>query len=199
MQRSTIIVLVLLVLLGGAYWYTQQEDNALSAALAGGTPTPAPALPGYLLEPYSKFATSLSIRKADGTQVSLEFKDNLWEVRSGTTLLEPVDQQAAESAAFAVQDLRILSEVEGWSSLADFGLDEENASIMEAGFSDGTSLTVWIGNPTVTGSGYYVRDMNQPGKILVVNKLSLDGILSLPENPPVLPTDSLESTPTPEQ
>jgi len=198
MQRSTIIVLVLLALLGGVYWYTQQEDNALSAALAG-TPTPLPALPGYLLDPYSKFATSLSIRKADGTQVSLEFKDNLWEARSGTTLLEPVDQQAADSAAFAVQDLRILSEVEGWTSLADFGLNEENASVMEAGFSDGTSLTVWIGNPTVTGSGYYVRNMDQPGKILVVNKLSLDGILSLPENPPVLPTDILESTPTPEQ
>jgi hypothetical protein len=198
MQRSTIVVLVLFAILGGLYWYTRQEGNAVSAALAG-TPTPTSAPPGYLVEPYTKMVTSLTIRKAGGAEISLNFAAGLWTARAGKNPLEPLDQQAAESAAFSVQDLRILSEIDQWSNLADFGLDEENASIMEAGFSDGTSLNVWIGNPTVTGSGYYVRDMNQPEKILVINKFGLEALLSLPENPPIIEINDPESTPNPEQ
>jgi len=95
--------------------------------------------------------------------------------------------------------LRILSSVEAaGKTLSDFGLDAETATGIEAEFSDGSSIKILVGKATVIGNGYYAITQEQPDRILVINKLSLDSLLSLPENPPVLITDTLESTPTPE-
>ena len=195
LRRSTIVVVILFAVLGSLYWYTRQDGNVINTALAG-TATPSPALPGYLVRPYEKTITTLTIRKPDGTELTLNLVEGQWTAHDGTKFLEPVDQQAAEYAALSVQDLRILSEIEATTALADFGLDDENASIMETGFSDGTSLLVKIGKATVTGSGYYAVSAQQPKNILILNKLSLESLLALPKNPPLV---VIESTPTPEQ
>jgi hypothetical protein len=198
MRRSTVVVLILFALLGGLYWYTRQDGNIISAALAG-TATPSPTLPGYLIEPFEKTITTLVIQKSDGARLTLNFVEGLWTAHNGEKFLEPVDQQAAEYATLAAQDLRILSEIDMQGTLADFGLDDGNASRMEVSFSDGTSLRIKLGKATITGSGYYALNEQLPEKILIINRLSLDNLLALPENPPIVETNVFESTPTPEQ
>lgn len=199
MRRSTVIVVILFLLLGGLYWYTRQEGNSLDTILAG-NPTPSSTPPGYLVEPYIKSVTSLTVRKPGSPPVTLTLNGGIWQMQLGDETVSALDQDAANSVAFNIQDLRILSSVEAaGKTLSDFGLDAETASGIEAEFSDGSSIKILVGKATVIGNGYYAITQEQPDRILVINKLSLDSLLSLPENPPVLITDTLESTPTPEQ
>jgi hypothetical protein len=199
MRRSTVIVVILFLLLGGLYWYTRQEGNSLDTILAG-NPTPSSTPPGYLVEPYIKSVTSLTVRKPGSPPVTLTLNGGIWQMQLGDETVSALDQDAANSVAFNIQDLRILSSVEAaGKTLSDFGLDAETATGIEAEFSDGSSIKILVGKATVIGNGYYAITQEQPDQILVINKLSLDSLLSLPENPPVLITDTLESTPTPEQ
>lgn len=199
MRRSTVIVVILFLLLGGLYWYTRQEGNSLDTILAG-NPTPSSTPPGYLVEPYIKSVTSLTVRKPGSPPVTLTLNGGIWQMQLGDETVSALDQDAANSVAFNIQDLRILSSVEAaGKTLSDFGLDAETATGIEAEFSDGSSIKILVGKATVIGNGYYAITQEQPDRILVINKLSLDSLLSLPENPPVLITDTLESTPTPEQ
>lgn len=199
MRRSTVIVVIVFLLLGGLYWYTRQEGKSLDAVLSG-TPTPSSTPPGYLVEPYIKSVISLSVRKPGSPEVAFKLAGETWQMQLGKEDLSPLDQAAVTSKAANIQDLRILSSTEATGKkLSDFGLDDETATLIEASFSDGTSIKILIGKATVTGSGYYVIDQNQPNMILVVSKLSLDSLLSLPENPPIATPNTLESTPTPEQ
>lgn len=199
MRRSTVIVVILFLLLGGLYWYTRQEGNSLDTILAG-TPTPSSTPPGYLVEPYIKSVTSLTVRKPGSPPAMLTLNGETWQMQLGDESVSALDQEAANSVAFNIQDLRVLSSVEAaGKTLSDFGLDAETATGIEAEFSDGSSIKILVGKATVIGNGYYAITQEQPDRILVINKLSLDSLLSLPENPPVLITDTLESTPTPEQ
>lgn len=198
MRRSTVIVVILSLLLGGLYWYTRQEGNSLDTILAG-NPTPTSTPPGYLVEPYIKSVTFLTVRKPGSPPVILTLNGGIWQMQLGDETVSALDQDAANSVAFNIQDLRILSSVEAaGKTLSDFGLDAKTATGIEAEFSDGSSIKILVGKATVIGNGYYAITQEQPDRILVINKLSLDSLLSLPENPPVLITDTLESTPTPE-
>ena len=198
MRRSTVIVVILFLPLGGLYWYTRQEGNSLDTILAG-NPTPTSTPPGYLVEPYIKSVTFLTVRKPGSPPVTLTLNGGIWQMQLGDETVSALDQDAANSVAFNIQDLRILSSVEAaGKTLSDFGLDAKTATGIEAEFSDGSSIKILVGKATVIGNGYYAITQEQPDRILVINKLSLDSLLSLPENPPVLITDTLESTPTPE-
>lgn len=195
MKRSTVIALALLALVAGLYWYTRQEDNLISAALAG-TPTPAPNMPGYLVEPYARSVTALSVRKSNGAELGLVLKEGQWALTSGAVSdSQVVDQTATDSAVSNVQSLRILSQIESPNNLADFGLEAENVTRIQVTFEDNSTLTVRVGKLTPTGSGYYALDESQPNTVLILAKMSIEALLSLPANPPLL--DSLESTPAP--
>lgn len=197
MRRPTLFALILFIVLGGLYWYTRQEDNALRAVLKG-TPSPTSAAPGYLVEPYAKMVTGLTIILSDETTLSLRAAgDGIWSVSDAQSDLTPVDQAAANAAAISVQDLRILSEIQANSNLVDFGLDPDQAAKIEISFSDGTALHLRVGKATPIGSGYYALDENQPEQILVLAKLSVDSLLQLPLNPPLATSATFNSTPTP--
>lgn len=200
MRRSTIISLILFLILAGIFWYTRQPENVISAALAG-TATPTTQSLGYLVEPYSQTVKKITVQKASGATITLSLNGTEWAAKNDNIELKPVDQQAVESAATQVQDLRILSELDAQPNPADFGLSDANAHIITVEFASGTSLSVRIGKLTVTGSGYYVQRQDQPQKILIISKLSLDALLALPEQPPLVetPTNTPESTSTPSQ
>lgn len=185
MRRSTAIALILLVLLGGLYWYTNQEDNLISASLAG-TPTPALTMPEYLVEPFTKTVTTLEIRLADGEQhLSLDFSSGIWTAQNADGDLGSVDQSAATSAVMAIQDLRILSEIEPETGLGDFGLQPAATAEIKVVFSDVTTLSLRVGKATPTGSGYYALDSSQPNRVLVLPKFEMERLLALPLDPPI--------------
>jgi hypothetical protein len=188
MRRSTAIALILLVLLGGLYWYTNQEDNLLSASLAG-TPTPALTMPEYLVEPFTKTVTSLEIRLTAGEQLTLDFSSGIWTAQDANGDLGSVDQSAATSAVMAIQDLRILSEIEPETGLGDFGLQPAATAEIEVVFSDVTTLSLRVGKATPTGSGYYALDSSQPNRVLVLPKLEMERLLTLPLDPPIAITN----------
>ncbi len=196
MRRSTVVALILFILVGGLYWYTRQEGNVVSTAL-GGTPTPAPTPPGYLVEPYLKTVSSIIIRQPDRKELTLTLTGGIWTARDVNSDLGAVDQAAADSALMNIQELRILSEIEAASKPEDFGLDSASATQIDISFSDGATLSLRVGKETPTGSGYYALDESQPGKILLLAKLSLGSLLELVSNPPIATADILESTPTP--
>jgi hypothetical protein len=197
MRRSTLIAVLVLAVLGGLYWYTRQDENAISRALAG-TPTPTISAPGFVVDSFDLAINSLVIEQADGRLFSMNLAGGVWNVKADGTLLENVDQAAAAAAAENIKQMRILSELELAGSLQDFGLQPESATRITTRFADGTSLTLQIGNATPTDSGYYAIDETQPGRILVLAKFSTQTLLELPDNPPVImTTDTPESTPAP--
>ena len=197
MRRSTLIALLVLIALGGLYWYTRQEDNAVSRALAG-TPTPTVNAPAFLVDSFDLAVNSLVMELPDGGLFAMNWQQNAWELKSNGLALENIDQAAATTSAESIKQVRILAEIELNGSLEDFGLQPQNATRITIRFENGTSLTLRIGNTTPTDSGYYAIDETRPDKVLVLAKFSTQTLLELPANPPILDeTDTLESTPTP--
>jgi hypothetical protein len=184
MRRSTAIALILLVLVGSLYWYANQEDNLISASLVG-TPTPTLTMPEYLVERFTKTVTRLEVRMTTGEQITLDFSSGTWIAQDKDTDLGSIDQAAATSAVMAIQDLRILSEIEPETSLGDFGLQPPATAQIEAVFSDGTVLSLQVGKETPTGRGYYALDNSQPNRVLVLPKFEMERLLGLPLNPPI--------------
>jgi hypothetical protein len=197
MRRSTLVALLVLAALGGLYWYTRQDENAISRAVAG-TPTPTLSAPGFLVDSFDLAVNSLVIELADGRLFSMNLVGGAWNVKADSLVLENIDQAAAATAAENIKQVRILSELELTGGLQDFGLQAESATRITSRFADGTSLTLRIGNATPTDSGYYAIDETQPDLVLVLAKFSTQTLLELPDNPPVIvTTNTPESTPAP--
>jgi hypothetical protein len=200
LRRSTLISLILFLLVAAGFWYTRQPENAFNAALAG-TATPTAQNPAYLLETTAPTITGLRVEKSTGAMLQLRLQDGIWIAQNSSGPLAPLDQQSTASAIQQLRDLRILKELETQENPTAFGLASTDAHKLLVTFADGSSLAVSIGKLTVTGSGYYAQKSGQPQPILIISKLSLDALLALPEQPPLLetPLNSPESSVTPEE
>jgi len=195
-KRSTWVMVVLLAILAGLAYYLQQPDNLIKKVLvsAGGTPTAEPL--GLLLPPSAGPLKGVSIQGADGKSVALERKNTGWTMRVGTGSETPADQGAAEQAASQALGVRLVVKIESKTSdLSAFGLDKP-VSIYKLVLADGKPVTFKIGNPTVTGDGYYLQ--KEDGSVFVVDKYGMDSLLNLLAQPPYMFTPTPSPAPVTE-
>lgn len=178
-RTSTVVYIVLLLVLVGAYFYLRDRQEPAEIEL---TVEPTEVI-SYLFSEEEGTPSSIRIESKAGEIVEVaRDADNAW------TLTQPLeakaDQAAAEAAATQATTMRILDTVPGVEPEV-VGLAEPEYTLV-VDFADGGERSVDIGVITPTESGYYVR--NTAGEIVIVSRSSIDALLGLLENPPVLET-----------
>jgi hypothetical protein len=183
-RRSTFILLIIFVILlaSVAFWQrTKSSEEVIE------TPT---EIQEYLFD-FNNEINALTITGKDGEIIELVRKsDGQWE------LLQPVgeetDSDNAEAAISRISVLRVLAKLEQSSTdLAVVGLDKPSYEISIT-LDDGSVIVTKVGDLTPTDSGYYVSGSGRG--ILVVDKYGLQSIIDLLDNPPIMPTPTIEAS-----
>ncbi len=190
-RRSTfILLLVFIVLLAGvAFWQRTKGSEEIE-----GTPT---AVQEYLFEINGQI-TALKITSAEGKVVELSRNDNgEWELIQPEN--EETDSTTAESTTSRLSALRVLTKLETETQdsidLSAVGLDKPSYELSIT-LDDGSIILTKIGNITPTDSGYYVSGSGRG--ILIVDKYGMQSIIDMLDNPPIMPTPTMDTTtPTP--
>ena len=184
-RRSTWIVLVVFIGLIGLTWYLQYYKKGAGEA-ADATATPALS---YLFQAASPdLVSGLQVIGSDGKTMTLnKTPDGTWMIEEPS--LQSADNVRVAPAINTASTLRILSELEPQPALDDLGLQTPQYQV-NLTLADGEKQVAYIGDATPIGSGYYSR--REGGKVVVVNKASLDAVIGLYSNPPIPPTPTAE-------
>lgn len=190
-KRPTWIMIIVLALLAGLVYYMQSvPDNFIKKALdSAKTPTPVSSF-GPLIPSADGLITTIEITSSDGHGLTLKKEANGWmfSMDSQTPIL--ADQSAAEQASSQAQTLSLTSEIKPTGDdLSGFGLDNPDY-IFKVTTNSGKILTFKIGHATILNDGYYLQ--KEDGTIAVVEKFSMDALLNLFKQPPLV----LTATPT---
>lgn len=191
-KRPTWILVIVLALLAGLVYYMQSvPDNFIKKALdSAKSPTPS-MVQDSLLPIADGLITSIEMTSSDGHGLLLKKEANGWmfSLDSQTPIL--ADQTAAEQASSQAQGMRLTTSAITPTStdLSGFGLDKPNY-IYKVTTNSGKILTFKIGHATVLNDGYYLQ--KEDGTIAVVEKFSMDTLLNLFTQPPLV----LTATPT---
>ncbi len=185
-KRSTWVMIILLVLAAALYWYLQKPDNLVSKAIYAGA-TPTGEVFGALVSPDDE-VEGFTLQAASGKSVSITHENGLWMVDTGKK--EVADQEAAASAIIQAQALQLVGKVASAPDLTGFGL-EQPSYVLKLNILNGTPIIFKIGNPTVTGNGYYLQ--KEDGKVVIVTKYGIEYLTNLLDEPPLITTP----TPTP--
>jgi hypothetical protein len=182
-RRPTLVLLVVFAALvaGAIFWQRSQDKKS---------PADATATPGsqLLLDLKGSNITGFRLEGAGGTVVELSRDaEDVW------TLVYPkaeaTDAAAVRAAMSQLVSAPVLSTLEEGPTLEAAGLAIPAYRLL-INLDNGSQVVMNVGNGTPTGSGYYVL-VSQQG-MSIVNKYSLEPLLKLLENPPVM----LPATPT---
>lgn len=175
-RRSTWILLAIfiLVLVIAIIIQRSQEQSQVEATPAIGVT--------YLFDVQDTQIIALEIDSADGRKLVVQRgSDGNW------ALIEPEynesDVNRIESVITQAESLRILSKLDTHLDLDVLGLDQPSYWIVVT-TAEGQQQMAYIGSVTPTGSGYYA--FLSGGPIQIVNKLSVDSVLEILDDPPVL-------------
>lgn len=191
-RRPTWIMVVGLALLAGLVYYMQSvPDNFIKKALDAAK-TPTQGVTNETLIPAADgLVSSIEITTADGHGLTLKKDANGWMFSqdSGTPIL--ADQSAAEQASSQAQGMHLTTAQINPTGvdISGFGLSKPNY-IYKVTTNSGKILTFKIGNATIINDGYYLQ--KEDGTIAVVEKFSMDALLNLFKQPPLV----LTATPT---
>jgi len=186
-RRSTLVLIVVFAALaaGAFFWQRAQENQAPTAAATPGNPP---------LFTFTGKITGLRLERANGGVLELE-RDAQDAWRLIYPKADDTDTATVESAMSQLITAQVLSSLEEGPSLEAAGLAPPVYRLL-LNLDDGSQAVMNIGNANPTGSGYYVL-VNQQG-MKIVSKYSLESLLKLLDNPPILPTPSPEAgSPTP--
>jgi hypothetical protein len=184
LKRSTWIMLILLLAAAGLYWYLQKPGNIISKAIHAGV-TPTGDIFGTLISPDFE-VDGFSLQSADGRSLSITRENGL--LMATTDHKETADQEAAESAVTQAQTLRQTGKIASAPDLMDFGL-KQPVYVLTLDIVNEKPLVLKIGNPTITGDGYYLQ--KEDGSVVIVDKYGLEYLTNLLDAPP------FAQTPTP--
>jgi hypothetical protein len=192
-KRPTWIMIILLAALAGLAYYLQTvPDNFIKKALdAAKTPT-ATILSTTLIPSTEGMITSIEITAADGHDIVLKHPASGWTLSMDGQAPIPADQGAVEQASSQALGLQAtpIEIKQGTTDLSGFGLEKPDF-VCKVGLESGKIFTFKIGHATITGDGYYLQ--KEDGAIAVVNKYSMDALLTLIKQPPSMFT----ATPSP--
>jgi hypothetical protein len=181
-RRSTWILLVVFALLVGFAWLFQryQANQADSVAIA--TPTTSPA---NLYDFTNTQVDEINITDNTGNKIGLyrDPESSNWAIAD-----VPVDQADSfqiESLSTQLFSLQVQETLTQTPPLDSLGLVSPAFTITMT-TADKSQFITYIGTQTAIGSGYYVRVDSRP--VVIVDKVVMDDILNLLNNPPLLPT-----------
>lgn len=183
-RRSTLVLLVIFVALvaGTIFWQRSQVNKAAAETTA----TPG----SQLLFHFKGNIAGLRLERTSGGLLELgRDAQGAWQLVYPKA--DGTDVAAVEGAVSQLISTPVLSTLEEGPSMEAAGLATPVYRLL-INLDDGSQTVMNIGNVTPTGTGYYVL-VSQQG-ISIVSKVSLEPILKLLDNPPIMPT----STPTPE-
>jgi hypothetical protein len=103
---------------------------------------------------------------------------------------QPADQTAATSAVSGLVGLTVANTITSTTDLTLFGVLSPTYQL-EINLLDGSQVTAAIGDKTPTGTAYYVLRAGEVN-VITVNALSLDPILALLDNPPIVQPTATE-------
>jgi hypothetical protein len=184
-RRSTWIVLVIFLLLLGAMIISQRMEANPEEDQVDFTTLPTQKPVEYLLDlPESEIIVGILIRDADGNEVDIQRKNESasWEMISPTGEADSIliDQNISQ-----VGSIQINSTLDPNLDLGSVGLDAP-AFTIRLTLESGRRITIYIGDVTISGSGFYARKPG--GAPLVVGKYAVDQIVNLLTMPPIIPT-----------
>jgi hypothetical protein len=181
-KRSTVVMVILLAALAGLAYYLQQPNNAIKNSLAsiGTTPTTPPL--GTLLPPNAGPLSQLRVQSADGQSATLINKATVWTLTIGAGQPGPAEQAVVQQALNQLLGLSVTNRVQPTGAdLSPYGLDKP-AYLVTCVISDGSSVILKIGKPTVTDSNYYIQ--REDGSIVTADKTGIDMVINLLRQPP---------------
>ena len=183
LKRPTlIIVAIFIVILVAAVIFQGNQDKVDLDTLSETSQS-------FLIDIGDSEIIVLEINGKDGSQVIVKR-----DLEGSWVLVEPsgidADETRIESAVSQAGQLTTISKFESKIDLADLGLDQATYWINPT-LSNGEQKTAFIGNITPTNNGYYAYMNGAP--LQVVNKFSVDSLLDILDNPPILTqTEELE-------
>jgi len=188
-RKSTWIVLAVFVLaLAGAYWWQQNQEQKESQA----TPEPEPNV--FLFDFGDAELSTVRLERVGDKAVELQRDAEVSWTALSPEQSGPLDSQSLESTLSQLAALSTLSQLDTPPGLAAIGLELPVYRI-QVTLSDGRTLTAAVGKKTPTGSGYYVQADDKT--VYVVNQFSLDSVLELIDNLPILEPTATSESPTP--
>ena len=190
-RRNTWIALGVLVVLLAVAYYLPQTKGAEDAEEALPTSPPSQAL----LEARFDRMVGLEIEDNPGQRVRFTLVEGAWTLAEPEVEEDQMDLGQINSAVNQVASLQVVTTLESDLVPALIGL-EEPAYTITLTFDDDQEIVIIVGAETTTGSGYYVQVVGDPAK--VVSKFSLETLLGLVGDPPILPTPTAEVEATPQ-
>jgi hypothetical protein len=190
-RRNTWILLgIFVVVLAAAYYLQYVREPAEPEA----TPAAASASEPLFASVESTAVASLHIQNADGKSVQIvRTAEGQWAFAEDTG--EQLDSAQAESAVISVVGMTTMLSLNPADDLGVYGLLQP-AYEAELTLDGGQKHTLLVGDQVPTGDGYYVRvDGNQPQ---VVSSLTVENMIGFLDNPPLLPTPTVEEAETSE-
>lgn len=189
MRRSTIVYLLLLLVAAGAYYFLNNREEPADITV---TFEPEDVVT-YLFNAEDGVPTGIRIEAKTGEVVEVvKNAEGAWE------LIQPLeaaaDSGSVEAAASQITTLRIED------TIPDLDLDivglNDPEYILTVTFG-GVERKAEIGVITPTETEYYA--LSPQGDVVIVDKFSVDSLLTLLTNPPYLetPTPSPTATETP--
>lgn len=178
-RKSTWIVLALFAIsLIGVFLWQRSKDRKESTA-----PTPVASPATYLFE-FPGNIVALRVEHANDKSVEYRRDDqNQW------ILVWPegieIDSAAAETTIAQLVSIQVASTLDESPGLQATGLEPPAYRILIT-LDNSDQVVVNIGDSTPTGNGYYV--LTDDRRIYVVSKYSLEPILKLVDEPPLIPT-----------
>jgi hypothetical protein len=185
-RRSTLILLVVFIILVGFAWILQHTQTNKQEAAATMTPTTTAA---YLYNLNGRQVDDVNITDISGNQVEfyLDTTSGNWAIRD--LPIEQADSFQIESKTAQLLALQAVETLVQPPPLDSIGLGTPIYTITMT-TADGGQWITNVGSVTAIGSGYYVKV--GPDKIVIVDKVVMDDVLSLLTNPPLLPTATPE-------
>ena len=185
-RRSTwVILIVFLLLLGGFFIFNRRKEQT-----AAQQPTPTAAgqtVFGALVEQIQ----GMSLQDNQGRRMEISRKNEIWSLVEPAAV-DATDVERAAALATRLAELRTTSQLEQQPDIQAMGLDKP-VLIARVTLNDGTQRALYLGDTTPTGNGVYA--LLPSGQAAVLDQLTLDGLKSYLDNPPVLVTPTVGLTP----
>ncbi len=133
----------------------------------------------------SQTVAGLAVRNLDGNEVVMVLNEGNWSLTSASATQEETDGQRINNAVTQIATMRVLNDGAIQAAPRDLGLEFPSHEITIT-LSDGGVHVISVGRASVTNRGYYV--IVDGGEPQLVTKSTLDQLIGLLGDPPLLPT-----------
>jgi Domain of unknown function (DUF4340) len=182
---------IMLLVFGGLVlfaWLFQRFQSNKTENAATATPS-ATAANLYNLNATQLVEITLSSSNGKMIDFTRDPESANWEIKD--LPIEQADSFQIESVSSQLLSLPAIDTLTQSPPLDSIGLDNPSYTITMV-TADGKQIVTYVGSTSAIGTGYYVRV--DSGPVVIVDKVSMDDVLKLINEPPLLATATPEVT-----